>query len=180
MEIGPDGLSVEEFVRAWEAKVFDRRVELVDGHVRSTSKGDWHGRMAPHLAVTLPRDGVTFTCSSLPGPRSLFDPDLWVHGTGAVPVATIGRDLHEWNPHDVLLIVEVADEDVEFDLVTKPRLYAAAGYLVLWVVTRDAVYEHTDPGPDGYARVQQYPPGSRIPAAYADTDLAVRDLLTLT
>jgi hypothetical protein len=48
---------------------------------------------------------------------------------------------------------------------------------VYWVVTKDVVFEHTEPTPTGYRTRTEYRPGDRIPVRYAETTLAVDDLL---
>lgn len=169
--------TVSEFVRAHEAQAFERRVELVAGDIWPVSHGSWHGRTSPHVMTSLPRHDVVITCSSLPAPGSLLDPDGWVLRAGAEPVGEIGRDLHRWDPADVLLVVEVADEFLLADLELKARLYGQAGYPVTWVVTRDSVFEHTEPREHGYTNRRTYGRGERVPIAYAGTDIAVDDLL---
>jgi hypothetical protein len=77
----------------------------------------------------------------------------------------------------VLLVVEVSDETILADLEIKAKLYGGAGYPVYWVVTRDAIYEHTTPTPSGYHTRNEYRPGERIRIAYASTDLPVAELL---
>lgn len=89
----------------------------------------------------------------------------------------VGSKISVWDPSDVLLVVEVSDETVLSDLNTKAKLYARAGYAVYWVVTKDMIYEHTEPSPDGYLTSHKYRPGTRIPVNYADTTIAVDDLL---
>jgi len=69
--------------------------------------------------------------------ESLPDPDLWLRRVGAQPVDVVSARLSRWDPADVLLVVEVADETVQEDLTIKARLYAAAGYARYWVVTHD-------------------------------------------
>ena len=85
--------------------------------------------------------------------------------------------ISRWDPADVLLVVEVSDETVVEDLDIKARLYGAAGYAAYWVLTREAVFEHTGPGPDGYRTVVRYRRGEEIPLPYADRGVAVSDLL---
>jgi Uma2 family endonuclease len=77
----------------------------------------------------------------------------------------------------VLLVVEVSDETMLYDLEIKARLYGKAGYSVYWVVTQQAIYEHTTPTPSGYRTRVEYRPGERIPVRYAGTDLAVGELI---
>jgi hypothetical protein len=45
----------------------------------------------------------------------------------------------------VLLVVEVSDDTMLHDLQIKTKLYGNAGYPVYWVVTMEAIYEHTEP-----------------------------------
>jgi hypothetical protein len=65
------------------------------------------------------------------------------------------------------------------DLEIKAKLYGRAGYPVYWVVTRDAIYQHTTPTPRGYHTRNEYRPGERIPVDYTGTDLPVAELLGL-
>jgi Uma2 family endonuclease len=77
----------------------------------------------------------------------------------------------------VLLVVEVADETLIQDLNVKAKLYGQAGYPVYWVVTQEAIYEHTGPMSTGYRTRVEYLHGERIPVPYTATDLAVDDLI---
>ena len=169
--------SQSEFLRAWEAGAFNHRVELVEGEVWPVVIGPWHGKTTMRLAAVLPRAGVEVTAETLPSGESLPDPDCWVQRADARPVRPLGAKLAVWDPADVLLVVEVSDDTMLHDLQTKVRLYGKAGYPVYWVVTQEAIYEHTEPHPDGYRNRREYRSGERIPVGYADTDLAVADLI---
>jgi Uma2 family endonuclease len=173
-------LTPEEFARAWEAGAFSRRVELVDGEVWPVAIGGWHGRTTARLSRALPDDWFTVISESLVAGDSVTDPDCWVAPAGAEPVGRVGARLAVWRPADMLLVVEVGDEAVEQDLTVKARVYAQAGFAVYWVVTRDGIYEHTDPVGDGYRLRTHHRPGERIPVRYAGTDLAVDDVLAPT
>ncbi len=166
-----------EFIRAATAGVFDERVELVDGEVWPVVIGDWHGPTTMRCAHLLTVDDVVVTQESLATGDSLPGPDFWVRSTLAEPTAKVSPRLSRWAADDVLLVVEVSDETVVVDLNTKSRLYGAAGYPVYWVITREAVFEHTRPDADGYRSVVRYRPGDRIPVPYADTSVAVGDLV---
>lgn len=152
---------VESFLRAHAAGVFRTRVELVDGEVWPVVLGDWHGEATARLAAALASLG-TLTQSTLATGGSLPDPDLWLRRTGAEPVDVVSARLSRWDPADVLLVVEVADETLPEDLTVKARLYGSAGYACYWVVTRDGVHEHTAPTADGYDRVRVAGPGESI------------------
>ncbi len=96
-----------------------------------------------------------------------------------MPIGTRGSRLEVWNPADVHLVVEVSDDSVLLDLNTKAKLYGEAGYAVYWVVTRQAIYEHSAPTPQGYRTRTEYRPGDRIPVGYANTELSVAEVIGL-
>lgn len=169
--------SQSEFVRASEAGAFDHRVELVEGEIWPVVIGSWHGDTVGQLLAMLPRSAGRVTTATLPTGESLPDPDCWVRRPDANPIGTVGSRLSVWNPSDVLLVVEVADETLLQDLNIKARLYGQAGYPVYWVITQEAIYEHTRPIPTGYRTRVEYLPGERIPVPYARTDLAVDELI---
>jgi Putative restriction endonuclease len=171
--------SATEFLRAWEAGVFDHRVELVDGEVWPVVIGSWHGDTQAQVAALLRQPGARVSTSTLavPSDDSVPDPDCFVRRAEAKPVGTRGTRLEVWDPADVFLVVEISDDSVIADLNIKSRLYGGAGYAVYWVVTRDAVYEHISPTPQGYRTRNEYRRGDRIPVAYAATDLPVIELL---
>ena len=76
---------------------------------------------------------------------------------------------------EVLLIVEVADSSVAFDLGDKALDYARHGISDLWVldISRQRLIVHRDPAPDGYASVTEHGRGEAVaPLAFphaADT-----------
>jgi Uma2 family endonuclease len=169
--------SQSEFVRAVEADAFDRRVELVDGEIWPVVIGSWHGDTVAQILALLPRSGVTVTTATLPTGESLPDPDCWVRRATSEPIGTVGSKLSVWDASDVLLIIEVADNTTIQDLNVKTKLYGHAGYPVYWVVTPDAVYEHTGPISTGYRTRVEYLRGERISVPYTSTDLSVDDLI---
>lgn len=169
--------TLEGFLRAWEAGVFDERVEMVDGEVWPVPIGDWHGTATGRVVRNLPNSAYEVTLSSLASSGSVPDPDCWVRPVGAQPAAQLSPRLSAWSVDDVLLVVEVGDETLDFDLTTKASLYGRSGYGCYWVVSRRGIYEHTGPHDFGYAKAELYPPGARIPVRYAGIDLAVSDLL---
>lgn len=166
-----------EFLRASEAGVFEGRVELVDGDVWPATIGLWHGDTTARLLRALPNDRFVVTTSSLPTAGSVPDPDCWVRRVGANPTGALSARVSGWRAQDVLLVVEVADETLVADLGVKARLYAAAGYPVYWVVTREGIVEHTEPRLDGYRSVRTFEPMDTIPVRHADMTLAVAELL---
>lgn len=169
--------SASEFIRAWEAGAFDRRVELVDGEIWPVVVGDWHGVRVSDVNAALRRPGVTVTTATLPSGDSLPDPDCWVRRVHAEPAGKVGGKVSTWRPQDVLLVVEVSDETMLADLTTKAQIYGSAGWAVYWVVTPEAIYVHTEPHPAGYANRHEFRPGERVPLPYAKDEVSVDDLL---
>lgn len=70
--------SISEFARAWEAGVFDHRVELIDGEVWPVVSGGWHGKTVGRVIALISHQGVEVTTATLPSGDSLPDPDCWV------------------------------------------------------------------------------------------------------
>jgi len=169
--------STSEFLRAWDAGVFDSRVELIEGEVWPVVIGDWHGEAVGDLIRTLGRFELRATTSTLPSGSSLPDPDCWVRREGATPTGVLGARLSTWAPDDVLLVVEVSDETLMVDLTTKARIYGAAGWPVYWVVSPDAVYVHSEPHARGYGLRREFRAGAVLPVPLTDAEVAVDDLI---
>jgi Uma2 family endonuclease len=83
-------------------------------------------------------------------------------------------------PADILLLVEVADSSIEYDLGRKACLYARHGIPELWVLDQrgDRLIVHRDPTPRGYATVRALSRNESIaPLAFPEIPLTVADLL---
>lgn len=81
---------------------------------------------------------------------------------------------------DVLLLIEVADTSLEFDLGPKAARYAAASIPELWVANLRArdVIVHTDPVDGAYTAIHTVPAdGSITPQAFPDVTLSLRDFM---
>ena len=163
------------FLRADELGIFSGRVELVEGEVWSVVLGLWHGEVLPKVVAALQGQGRVLA-ATLPTGQSLPDPDVWVLRPGAQPVEQVPPRLPRWDAADVLLVVEVSDETVQADLTTKAQLYARAGYACYWVVTREGVHEHTDPGDGAYRVMALVGPDGTVTAPDG-TAVPVRALL---
>lgn len=95
----------------------------------------------------------------------------------ASPDGKIGSKLSRWVGADVLLVGEVSDETVMADLTVKAKVYGAAGYAAYWVVTRDALFEHLDPTPQGYRQRNEYRAGDQPKVPYGHRVIDVGQLL---
>lgn len=168
VSLTPHRWTLDEYLLAWEAGAIGKRVELLDGEVWDVSMGLWHGDTTMRVARGLPNDRFRITAMSLPTGDSLPDPDCSVLRMDASPVEQLSPRMQRWAAADVLLVVEVSDETVQYDLGRKAVLYAEAGYPVYWSVTREGVYVHSKPTPNGYATRVLYGPGERVPVPYTD------------
>lgn len=81
-------------------------------------------------------------------------------------------------PEDLLLVVEISDSSLRFDLTVKAGLYARAGILDYWVVDvlGHRIGIHRDPQNGVYQLVQWYGEGETVsPLAAPEARLAVAD-----
>ena len=139
----------------------DERVELLNGRlIAMPPSGGPHltvvSRIARHLMLALdaaaPRRAVVSVQNPVRlGDRSEPEPDVALlrpeADNGRVPTAA-----------DVLLVVEVADATLAFDLGPKRRRYALAGIPEVWVVAAEARFAEVARGPlpDGaYAEIRR-------------------------
>lgn len=143
-------LSVAQYRRMGEIGLFDGedvRVELIDGVVLETSPADW-----PHLRAVMwlnralepqlgeghllsPQQGIR-----LPELQSMPEPDITVLEVSEVLDAAVETD----RP---LLVIEVANASLQFDRITKSRLYARHGVEDYWIANleEEVVEVHRDP-----------------------------------
>jgi Uma2 family endonuclease len=130
--------TVEQFHRLCEA-VPEQRLELIDGEVLEViAKGTRHTAVVHQLARAIARllDGqpearfeLRIEAPLVLGDRQEPEPDL---------ALVVFREDAYLNAHpggaDTLLVIEVADSSLPFDLDRKYRLYADAGVPNYWVV----------------------------------------------
>jgi len=148
-------ISVEEYLRMGEGNVFapDARLELIEGEIIEMAPiGSPHagtvailtrlfGRAARDAAVVWVQNPVRM------GERSMPQPDVVL----LKPRADMYTRSHP-SAADVLLLIEVSDATLRFDVSTKVPLYAHAGVVETWVVDIEnaRVQVFRDPGADGY------------------------------
>lgn len=151
--------TVDEIFRMTELGIFDEheRIELIGGEiVPMQSKGRQHEVLKTalmlHFARNLP-EGVLFT------PETTFrlSVDTYLEPDFVVYPRDSGWD--GLGADTALLVVELADSSLRYDLGRKAALYAGFGIAELWVI--DAVdlvtRVHRDPGPEGWRVVSDVP-----------------------
>ena len=152
----------------------NERVELIGGElVPMSPKGDSHEDVKVPLVDHWIRRRTNDTAVAQetafrPSECDYFEPDIIIF-----PRAIPRRRL---KPQDILLIVEIADSSLRYDMGRKAKLYASFGVRELWVI--DAVKLTTrafrSPGPAGYADVRDYSAAETIAPAFAPGAFAFR------
>jgi Uma2 family endonuclease len=148
-------ISAEEYLRMGEAGVFapEARLELIEGEIIEMAPiGSPHAGTVAILGRLLDRAAAELALLWVQNPlvvgdRSVPQPDLALlkprvdSYTRSHPTAA-----------DVLLVVEVADTTLAFDVGTKIPLYARAGIAEVWIVDLQARALHVfrDPSASGY------------------------------
>jgi Uma2 family endonuclease len=176
-------ITVEEYYRMAEVGLLapDARVELIDGEIIDMPPiGNPHGTAVSRLIELLTfavheranvRCQTTFVLGkySAPEPDFLllaYREDFYEH---KVPGAT-----------DSLLIIEVSETSLRYDLQTKMRLYARHGIPELWVLDTAGKRLHVfrQPTDTGYKETLVIDQPTRVPiAALSDIDIDVSALL---
>jgi Uma2 family endonuclease len=152
----------------------DERVELIGGEfVPMSPKGLEHEvlktallarwyRASPGDVLLTPE--TTFRLSE----DTYLEPDVVIY-----PRASGMRGLTGAN---VLLVVEIADSSLRYDIGRKAALYAGFGVRELWVI--DAVRLTTrifrEPAPDGYRNAKDFGAADRLVPLFAPEAFAVR------
>ena len=161
----------------------DERTELISGHITvMAAKGTAHVTALRLLATQLdsylqPRpffastqDPIYISESSEP------EPDLAIVKGSISDYAT-----RHPIPTDVVLIVEVADSTLKYDLTVKSSLYAEAGIPEYWVqdLKNCCLHIFSDPSATGYQNQQVlYTQMRASPQAFADLSLSVASIFS--
>ena len=143
-------LRVDEYHKLIELGVFEgQKVELVGGVlVEMSPQGPRHFGLIPyltHLLVHLVGDDYVVSPQGPVIADEISEPEPDFAILSKRDTRVTGK------PTDALLVIEVANTSLRFDLGEKARRYAGAGYPEYWVidVTRRVVHVHRGPNPDG-------------------------------
>jgi Uma2 family endonuclease len=173
-------ITVEEYLRMGQAHVFAQqaRLELMEGEIVEMAPiGSPHAAVVNTLAALLgeaaPGAIVSVQNPLVLSERSAPQPDV---------VLLRPRADRYYNSHptaaDALLVVEIADTTLRYDLEVKRPLYARAGVAELWVVDIDRREVHVFRGPerDYYVRRTLTANDTASLAALGDVGFAVSAL----
>lgn len=163
-------ISAEEYLRMAEGGVFapDARLELIEGEIIEMAPigGPHMARVNKLNRLFVERTGdraiVSVQNPLVIADRSVPQPDLALlrpradEYAGSLPTV-----------QDVLLVVEVADSTLTFDLRTKMPLYARCGIAEAWVVdvSGRVVHAFREAGPTGYRASLAVKPGESLACA---------------
>lgn len=159
-----------------------RRCELIRGVLRDMSPiGPEHGEMISIL------DDWSHVVSTRTSFRIRIQSSIGIPELGSAPepdvvwVVSQSYSKRRPEPPDVLLLIEVADSSLRYDLGEKAGIYAAAGITDYWVVDipNVRVHVHRNPSPDGFQSVERFAVGDTIhPLNITDVVLDVAELFT--
>lgn len=163
----PARLTVEEVYALTEAGLFhvNENFELIDGEIvpMAAAKANWHeimkSRLNRALVFALPDHARLFVEPSVTlASDMLVEPDLAVWRKGGLPRDMRGTDL--------LLVVEVSDSSIGYDLRVKAPIYARHGVRDYWVVdaVRQTIRMHRDPAGERYGDVREFEAHDRVEA----------------
>lgn len=155
----PSRLSVDDVYALTEAGVFaeNENFELIDGEIvpMAAAKANWHeimkSRLTRALVLALPDTARLFVEPSVTlAPDLLVEPDLAIWAKGGLPREMRGPDL--------LLVIEVADSSIGYDLTVKRTKYARHGVRDYWVIdaVRQTIRVHRDPADGVYCDVEEF------------------------
>ena len=140
----------------------DERFELIGGEaVPMSSKGIRHEVLKSELQrywfPTLPEEISLITETTLYiTDRDYLGPDF-LFWPRSIPLADVSTG-------NALLIVEVGDTSVSYDIGRKALLYSQFGLREYWAIdaVRLVTRIHRDPGPQGYGSTTQHEAGERL------------------
>ena len=175
----PARLTVDQVYDLAAAGVFaeNENFELIDGEIVpiAAAKADWHeimtSRLTRELARTLPENLRLFVEPSVTfSPVRLLEPDLAVWTKGGMPRQVRGPDL--------MLVIEVADSSLGYDLRVKAPLYAEHGVRDYWVVdaVRQTIRTHRTPVDGRYVEVAKFEAHQPVAALLAGVTIRLDDL----
>ena len=163
-------ISAEEYLRMGEAGVFapEARLELIEGEILEMAPigGPHVGRVIKLTRLFTERAGcrvdVSVQNSLVISDRSVPQPDVvLLKRRSDEQIASLPT------VPDVLLVVEVGDTSLSFDLRAKVPLYARCGIPEVWVIDLDErlVRIFREPRADGYGITLSAAVGQRIACA---------------
>jgi Uma2 family endonuclease len=182
----PRLFTVDEYYKMAEVGILrpDERVQLIEGKIiEMPPSGSEHADLVDSIAERFgdrlrPRARIRVQNQLELAELAHPEPDVALIRR-PVPGQRSYRRTHP-GLSDLLLIVEVSDSTLRFDLGEKALMYARHGVTDLWVVdvSGDRVVVHREPTADGYASVRSFRRGEIIsPLAFPDVTFTADEIL---
>jgi Uma2 family endonuclease len=132
----------------------DERLELIGGDlVPMSPKGKQHealkAALLAHWYISRPPEIMLIPETTLRLSKDTYlEPDIVVYRRS--------DGLENLNAETALLLVEIADSSIRYDLEVKTRIYSAFGVAELWVIdaTKLVTRVHRNPTPTGYRSIR--------------------------
>ena len=152
----------------------DERIELIHGElVPMSPKGNQHEVLKVALLDRWYR-ARPVECALAPETTFRLSEDTYMEPD--VVIYRRADGLKALSAPGVLLVVEIADSSLRYDMGRKAKLYAGFGVRELWVI--DAVKLTTrvfrSPSPEGYRETQDFAASERLVPAFAPAAFALR------
>jgi Uma2 family endonuclease len=175
--------TVIEYQRMADLGIFliGERLELIDGYVMTmAAKGIAHSCATMLIQQLLGRKVGKAYCVWGQNPIQLDN-----HSAPEPDVAIVGRDplgysTHHPTPDEVLLVIEVADSSLKYDLEVKAPLYARSRIPEYWVVdvADRKLHVFREPNESGYQlELVLRELMTVVPIAFTDWTIGVSELL---
>jgi Uma2 family endonuclease len=175
----PHRLTVHDYYRMAEVGLLspDDRTELIEGEIIDMPPiGDRHAAAVRLLTTRLVRavDDVAEVSAQLPvrlSLRSEPQPDF------AIVKAKRGGYRKHPQARDVLLLIEVSNSTLRYDLGKRANLYAAHAIPEYWVIDlrRDRVWRHRAPSDGVYTQLDEVTSGA-LPLPTLGVEISLADL----
>jgi Uma2 family endonuclease len=156
-----DRFTVDQFRRMIAAGVFeaDQNIELIEGKIIAVPpQGPRHAARTRRLLKILLAQGFTLDEVLHENPVLLNNDSECVPDITLVECNSADPEFEREHPvpEQLLLVIEVSDTTLTFDLLTKSRLYAAAGIREYWVVDLNnrQLFVHAVPENGQYTRTE--------------------------
>jgi Uma2 family endonuclease len=131
--------------------------ELVPMHEKTPLHENVRCEIDHFILRRLPRDVRGSPCLGWRIDKETYlEPDL--------PIFVRSASIPHLSPKDILLLMEVADTSLSYDLGFKAKLYAALGVREYWVVNAKTLETivHLEPGSEGYGKISTHAPSETI------------------
>jgi Uma2 family endonuclease len=175
--------TVAEYQRMTELGIFPigERLELINGFVTTmVAKGFAHSSATHRITKLFERTVGDRFCIRGQDPIQLDDHSAPEPDVSVVQLDPLDYSTHHPTSDEVLLVIEVADSSLKYDLEVKAPLYAKSRITEYWVldVVDRKLHVFREPNESGYQlELVLRELMTVVPIAFADWTIAVADLL---